>query len=387
MREKIFKVSALMSVALLLCGMVSSCVHEWPDELTPADVDVNLEFNTEFLPFKDVEYTKKTKSDPSEYNIRYKIGAYRALKSGGYDVVPLREYTFTKLEVSEPDYRVRIALPEGEYMLRAWTDYVLDGTQDDLYYLTDDFSAVQVREPYEGDTDFKDAFVGESPVNSVRVGTEAPKVSATIEMERPLAKFQFVAEDLYDLVTKTMEKNMSASEYADYKNSRRPLDGEGTGAARPSSADYDFSVGLTDALDGGTKAPWDPTKAPGFDPDSYKVVFYYTSFLPTMYNVLTQKPIDAKTGMTFTSTLSPLNEEEALIGFDYVLVNGTESSVSVQVGLYDPEGTMLSLSNPVTVPIVRGKVTTVRGKFLTLATGSGIGVSPGFDGEYNIELK
>ena len=164
MREKIFKVSALMSVALLLCGMVSSCVHEWPDELTPADVDVNLEFNTEFLPFKDVEYTKKTKSDPSEYNIRYKIGAYRALKSGGYDVVPLREYTFTKLEVSEPDYRVRIALPEGEYMLRAWTDYVLDGTQDDLYYLTDDFSAVQVREPYEGDTDFKDAFVGESPV-------------------------------------------------------------------------------------------------------------------------------------------------------------------------------------------------------------------------------
>ena len=91
--------------------------------------------------------------------------------------------------------------------------------------------------------------------------------------------------------------------------------------------------------------------------------------------------------MTFTSTLSPLNEEEALIGFDYVLVNGTESSVSVQVGLYDSEGTMLSLSNPVTVPIVRGKVTTVRGKFLTLATGSGIGVSPGFDGEYNIELK
>ena len=117
------------------------------------------------------------------------------------------------------------------------------------------------------------------------------------------------------------------------------------------------------------------------------MVFYYTSFLPTMYNVLTQKPIDAKTGMTFTSTLSPLNEEEALIGFDYVLVNGTESSVSVQVGLYDSEGTMLSLSNPVTVPIVRGKVTTVRGKFLTLATGSGIGVSPGFDGEYNIELK
>lgn len=103
--------------------------------------------------------------------------------------------------------------------------------------------------------------------------------------------------------------------------------------------------------------------------------------------MLTRKPTDAKTGMKFSSTLRPLNEDEALIGFDYVLVNGTESSVGVQVALYDPSGKMLSLSNPVTVPIVRGKVTTVRGRFLTLATGSGIGVDPGFDGEYNIELK
>lgn len=368
----------LIAAAALLSA---SCVHEWPDETTPADVDVSLVFNTEFLPFRDVEYTKKGKADPSEFNIRYQIRAYRALKTGGYDSEPMREFAFSKTDVSEPDCKLRIELPEGEYMLRAWADYVDDGSMDDKYYSTEDFRSITVAEPYEGDTDFKDAFVGAAPVASVRVGGNAPKVSTTIEMERPLAKFQFVAEDLYDLVTKAMENYLSKNEYQAYLEGRRP---QGGSVETPSSAEYDFRVGATDALDSGTKAPWDPTKAPGFNPEDYKIVFYYTSFLPTEYNVLTQKPVDAKMGMSFTSVLRPLNEDEALIGFDYVLVNGTESSVGVQVALYDPDGKMLSLSNPVTVPIVRGKVTTVRGRFLTLATGSGIGVDPGFSGEYNV---
>ena len=89
-------------------------------------------------------------------------------------------------------------------------------------------------------------------------------------------------------------------------------------------------------------------------------------------------------GTMFSSSLQPLNEDEALIGFDYVIVNGVESSVTLQVALYAPDGELMSLSNPVVVPVVRGKVTTVRGKFLTLATGGGIGIDPGFDGEFNL---
>ena len=88
--------------------------------------------------------------------------------------------------------------------------------------------------------------------------------------------------------------------------------------------------------------------------------------------------------MQFISCLQPLNEEEALVGFDYVIVNGIESSVSIHVALYAPDGDMISLSNAVTVPVMRGKVTTVRGKFLTLSTGGGIGIDPGFDGEFNL---
>ena len=155
----------------------------------------------------------------------------------------MREFAFSKTDVSEPDHSVRIDLPEGEYMLRAWTDYVDDGRLDDKYYITSDFSAIKVAEPYEGDTDFKDAFVGEAPVEAVRVGGGATKSGATIEMSRPLAKFQFVAEDLYDLVTKAMESHLGKNEYQDYIEGRRPAGG---GSVVPSAADYECSIGVSD---------------------------------------------------------------------------------------------------------------------------------------------
>ena len=374
----------LRNAALLLTAVfaLGGCmVHEWPDESIPAVLEVEMVFDTEFLPLRDVEYTKKTKADPEDFNIRYQIRAYRALKNGGYDVVPQAEYVFVKSDVSSPDHKVVLAIPEGNYMLRVWADYVDDGKLDDKYYLTDDFRSILVAEPYEGDTDFRDAFEGSSEVSVVRVGSMAEKVHVTVDMQRPLAKFQFVANDFYDLVTKAMEKYLNSKEYAAFLQTRR------SSQPTPSTTDADchFDVSTTDYLpDDDTKAPWDPTKAPGFNPEDYKIVFYYNSYLPTEYNLLTGKPTDAKMGMQFSSSLLPLNEDEALIGFDYVIVNGVESSVTLQVALYAPDGEMMSLSNPVVVPVVRGKVTTVRGKFLTLATGGGIGIDPGFDGEFNL---
>ena len=355
-------------------------VHEWPDESIPAVLEVEMVFDTEFQPLRDVEYAKKTKANPEDYNIRYQIRAYRALKNGGYDVVPQVEYLFVKSDVNTLDHNVTLVIPEGNYMLRVWADYVDAGKVDDKYYLTEDFSSITVAEPYEGDTDFRDAFEGSSEVSVVRVGTNAEKTHVKVDMQRPLAKFQFLATDFYDLVTKAMEKYMSSKEYADYLQTRRTQQMSGT-----TDAECQFEVTSTDNLpDDGTKAPWDPTKAPGFNPEDYKIVFYYNSYLPTEYNLITGKPTDAKMGMMFSSSLQPLNEDEALIGFDYVIVNGVESSVTLQVALYAPDGELMSLSNPVVVPVVRGKVTTVRGKFLTLATGGGIGIDPGFDGEFNL---
>ncbi|MBR2060526.1 MAG: hypothetical protein IJ979_01170, partial [Tidjanibacter sp.] len=73
---------------------------------------------------------------------------------------------------------------------------------------------------------------------------------------------------------------------------------------------------------------------------------------------------------------------EAELGFDYVFVNGHQSWVNVSIAVYDEEGVKVSSTNPIEVPIVRSKLTTVRHTFLTSMTSEGVTVHPDFDGDH-----
>ena len=87
-------------------------------------------------------------------------------------------------------------------------------------------------------------------------------------------------------------------------------------------------------------------------------------------------------GQTFDSKITLLGGDEAELGFDYVFVNGTSSSVWIRLHAYDKDGTHItSIPNYVEVPITRSKLTTVRGAFLTASAGGGVGIDPDFDGE------
>ena len=49
------RVAFVFAAVLSLGGCM---VHEWPDESIPALLEVEMVFDTEFLPLRDVEYTK-----------------------------------------------------------------------------------------------------------------------------------------------------------------------------------------------------------------------------------------------------------------------------------------------------------------------------------------
>jgi hypothetical protein len=118
--------------------------------------------------------------------------------------------------------------------------------------------------------------------------------------------------------------------------------------------------------------------------EDYKMVFYYVGFMPNTYSMYTDKPVDSSTGVMFESTLKKLSESEASIGFDYVFVNGKESAVTVQIGIYDNEGTQLSLTEPIEVPLKRSQHTVMTGMFLMSEASGGVTINPDFDGEHNL---
>lgn len=369
--------------AALLLSLEGCVVHEFPKEDTPVGIDLEFKFNTAFLPFKEVDYTQQQKATTSACIMRYIVRAYPMAADGSIAETPLKEFLFTKAQLEDPDLKVSIEIPEGRYLLKCWFDYISATAQNDNFYHTSNFEKITLTEPYTGDTDYKDAFIGEREIICIRGSKETPNPLYTLEMERPLAKFQFVAVDFGEFVNKIMQETLSPEEYQDYLNKKY-------GGKNPTNNlynGYTVEISERDLLWNNTsKAPWDPTQTPGFDPEDYKVVFQYTSFVPNTYNLMLKKPVDAFLGYKFNATISPVNSEEARIGMDYILINGTESSVNLQVLLYSPKGELLSTSNPVKVPMVRGKITTIRGKFLTLQIDGGISLDTDFDGEINIVI-
>ena len=364
--------SAALAACALLC-LTSCAVHEWP-EPTPADVIVNLDFDTQMPQYKVLnEEGTRASHDGRDYDIRYTIAAYRLLQDGNYAEEPYLLKVFSKDEIEELNASFRFSIDEGSYRFYVWTDFVLAGTQSDYFYNTTNFRRISLQGTHEGNNDFRDAFSGSADLTVIRRGSKETPSTATVQMRRPLAKFEFITTDLQEFITKTIEAMIRKEEAEAAAKAGETKSEGGDNPEDITSAESD------------TKTDGD-TKTPVVDLEKYKVVFFYSGYMPNAYNMMEGKPCDSATGVKFSSTISAIDNHDARLGFDYVFVNGKESSVMVTVGLFDEEGTQLSMSNQIEVPIKRSMLTTVRGSFLMQNTGGGVAIDPGFDGEYNIVL-
>ena len=199
---------------------------------------------------------------------------------------------------------------------------------------------------HKANTDFRDAFRGTKAVEvyEIKPNEEVPEI--IIPMERPLAKFTVVTTDLREFFEREEEALRREAEARGEEEDTR-------------------SVKLED----------------------YQVVFYYSGFMPSAYSMFTDRPIDSATGVKFYSKLEQVSDDEARMGFDFVMVNGKDASVMVTMGLLDAEGNPVSSSDEINVPLKRSMNTTVRGRFLMQEAGGGIGIDPSFEGDYNITIK
>ena len=222
----------------------------------------------------------------------------------------------------------KMTLPSGEHRLMAWCDYV-DASQPnaDLHYLTTDLRDVTFTGRYNGNDPSRNAYAGVTPINfKVYEGDTTTVINSEIKANPIMGKIKFVATDYNQFMVK---------------------------------------------------------------PLNLRIMVAYTGFLPHRYSVLRGVPFDATTGVNFlTNELTEISTEgdgTATLGYDYVMVNGDESSVTVALGLYNDEGKLVGQSGNINVPIKRGGLTVVKGHFLTKTQSSGgIGIDPDFDGDINV---
>lgn len=348
----------LATVSLTAGVLLSGCnVHEWPElEYGEVPFVLNLDFDTALPLYRTVTYTRGegiSRVSPADCDIRYIVSVYRAGETRSTRSADLR-YVFTRPYSEDLDYTVTIALDEGDWEIYAWADYVDAGSSSDKYYDTSDFGNIVYsdKDNYGGSNDCNDAFRGSTSVTVIHPdrfleNETLPSYEATVPMMRPLGRFEFIATDI------------------------------------------DAFLNRVAAVRSQTTKAAGPSDTRSIDVSEFRAVFRYNAFMPSTFNIFTDLPSDSWTGMWFDSGMALRNEDEMLLGFDYVLVNDSDGTVmNLDVEIYDADGTLLSVTRGVEVPIVRSKLTIVKGEFLTSTGSGGVTVNPEFEGpDYNLEIQ
>lgn len=345
---RVFSVISMVSIisVISIFSLTSCDVHEWPkDNYGEVPFVLNLDFSTALPLYREITYVRGGEEaallSPLQSDVRYIISVCR---KGTRDEVS--RHVFTRPYDGELDYTTTLLLGEGEWDIYAWADYVDMGSRTDKFYTTADFSNITYsdRDNYTGSNDCRDAFRGSVSVDVVHPdrfldNETLPSYTATADMQRPMGRYEVIATDVDDFLTRvaTMRTRDGAS---------------------------DTRVDIAD----------------------FNVIVRYNAFMPCSFNIFTDKPSDSWTGMSFGSKMM-LADEGMTLAFDYVLVNGSETTMNINIEVYDKDGTMLSVTRGIEVPIVRSKLTIVKGEFLTSSASGGVTINPGYEDDYNIEIK
>lgn len=357
----------ILTLAFAAVLLVTSCVHQFPEESTPADVTLILSFDRDLTYYKTLQFPEETKSgsspsidlglfdqdfsDHENYDIRYIIEAYPILGNGNPSRDPAKRWVFTDDDALNFDSRtLALSIGEGKYEFRAWADFVSNGSDKDLFYKTDDWKdgiRLYHNNGHHGNTDWRDAFSGKVIIDVIRYGSIVEPVSGVINMTRPLGKYVFVTKDLDDFVTKVMR----------------------------TKADEAAQNGQTEV--------------PEFNIEDYSLTIAYTGFMPSSYSILSDRANDSEVNVRFTSKLRQIDDQHAIMGFDYVLANpesSTQTNVIMGIELRDKDGTVLASHASVRVPLNRSEFTIIEGRFLMQESSGGITLNPDFDGEFVVPV-
>lgn len=342
-------------VFALVLGVLGACdatIHEYPN---PKKASVVVELNADRSApgyYKQVVYdydgnAKVTDLDPmpaSDYipdenvDLRFIVEIYNTPPGkAGKQVLPFaRRVVSTSKDKTAPQDTVHFELPDGNYTVLAWGDYVPEGSRDDWHFETSTLTGVEEKKP-EGfaRNERKDAAAGNQTFAVDFTLSPSGYASNTVPvfMKRASGRFHLIANDLKEFVEA------------------------------------------------------------GGEVEKLQVKIVYRQYVSTGYNVATQQPnrfVQTRSYNTLPNKeATPGEDSVLLLAYDYILAStGKEDHVMVDIHVYDAENNEINYYEGVDVPLCRNRETMVYGPFLTKKKGTGgIGVDDNFDGEHTVVVK
>ena len=323
----------LLFLTMAAALSVTACrVHEVPvdgDDGAVVELTLNLKFDKSLPQYQDITYDSKA---GGAHQVRYVVGLYRYMVGDTPESKP--DYLFAFMEESMEDRSFTVEVFPARYKVLVWSDYV-EGAR--AYYTSPAFDENPTAENFaevtlasgahEGNSPWRDAFYGNEDADLGVYLANRSTHSMDVAMTRPNARFNFVATD--------------KDEFISYWTAK------------------------------GTKS---------YDLSDLGVKISYPQFFPCTFNLLQERPIDARNGVEFASRATVLDDGTIDLGYDWVFANADQTSIVVTLSFYDAAGKFISSLPGITVPLCRGKNTTIKGALLTNGVDSGISIDPNYDG-------
>ena len=335
----------LTAIALGSLFLLPSCVNEWPHpEDRIYDVNLLVHCHTDWLPDYDYNYTRE-----EGYELQYQFEIYPA--GNTTDIV--KSFTLYSDDFTRSDFNVQVSLYPGSYDIYVWSDVCAAANNKPLYYDSSDFARITYTTPYIGNANNKDAFRG---VKNFTIETSMylnPTATEVINLERPLARYIFIATDVEDFI----EKEQTRGKMHSLEASR-------------AEGDEAYRSELDNVL------------------EDYTIRINYPLYMPSEFDNFLNRPINSWTGISFPGEFKLLSDtDEAQLGMDYVMVNTDDSMVQVSMEVFDSEGVKISGTGTINIPTLRDRTTIVYGRFLTSQEDAGVTIDPSFAGQFNIPYK
>lgn len=329
---------SLLAVTLAACNDVFEDADTFCECEQTQEFDVKLHFEVHFT--DTIHFQSRAAADMHQRCTFYAFKRTSEDTRGyaRYGSTPDLIFQYDFEDTSYADRSVDMVLSEGTWDMLVWLDYI-DVANNYNYYDCTDFTAISINEAqgHRGCDDYRDTMRGSTSF-TIDESTDHD-ITVVIDMERPTAKYTFITTDINEFTEKVL---------------------------KTSRADT-------------------PQKAP-VNYNDYTIRFFYTGFMPSAFNMLNDRPSDAITGVYYDGKITQISDTEAEIGFDYVFVNSSDSSVAVAVAVYDRNGDLVSVTPTYEVPLMRNQHTIVRGRFLTSTAGGAAAINSEFSGDYNIKI-
>lgn len=324
---------------MMIC-FFSSCVHQFPDPGKWRRVRIHVSHETEWTYHQIHLKGEDTRAlDSERLESRYTFCIFRS----GEQTPVVTEVMYRGLNESL-DFDVELMVPAGVHEVRVWHDYVVSGLRTDHMYVIDHFGSIRFNEPFMGGMEEKDAFAGTAIVDVPYSDNYDVYVETDPVLRRPLSAYAFVTTDVQKFLKNRLKE-------------------QGSSAPAQNEPIIDFS-----------------------ELDQYRIRAIYTGYYAHTYSHFDDNPIRATVGVSYEARITVLDENEAMLCFDHVMVNGEESYTSVQLEIYDGKGQLVVRSQPLDLPVKRSRITVVRGEFLTSNTEGAAGIDASFDGQYIVEI-